>query len=289
MELDDELDAVRTAWTFDPDFAASTVERMSAVLVRFVRYVDAHGYTSLCGLDTDVCHRFVHAPTRSGQPPAAQTMHFRRTTIRTTLRTLRLLGVDAADPTLDIELPARGGVQLRALTDAEIERGRIAAFVDGARDVKRPTAWALAETTGTTADLTTIGAGDVAVSDDGAVTVGFPASRTAAARTVAATGWAATVLRRRLDEVPADGPLCYDGRNPPGSGAAQAATCGMLGTILRVTGLSRDPAVRPGSIRLWRIRREFDETGSLEHAARIAGARSLDTLAHQLDHHWTKS
>lgn len=285
--LGEQFDTVVAAWTGDPGFAPLTVERMREVLRRFVRYVDANGYGSLTVLDPAVCDRFVRAPVRSGQPPAAQTMHFRRTTIRTTLRTLRSLGVDAPDPTIDIALPPRGGVRLRPLTDDEIAMCRVAAFAPNATDLKRPAAWAIAEATGTTADLTATTTDHIEPTPSG-MTIRFEPSRTAAARSVAATGWGETVLTRRLDELNTGARICYDGTKPARTGSAQAATCGLLGTVLLVTGLSRDPAVRPGSVRLWRIDHEFRTTGSFEHAARIAGARSLDTLAHQLAHDWTE-
>ena len=273
------------AWSEDPDVSAASIDRLQVLLVRFARYLDSCGVESLTDLTAAICTQWVHAPVRSGSPPAASTMHARRHTIRATLRTLRALNVDAADPTIDIELPARGGLSVRPLSNTEIDMCRLASFTPTASSLKRPAAWALAEATATTGDLTAVTGNDINI-DEAHVTIRFGSTRTATARTVAATEWGATILQQRRDEIEPTGRLCYDGNKPGGSDAAQAATCGLLRSVLHVTGLSADPTVRPGSIRLWRINCEFASSGSLEHAARIAGARSLDAVARQVDHDW---
>ena len=84
----------------DPDIGELTLDRMSGVAERFVRYAAAHGVATFTALPVEVCEGFVNAVTIHGTPPSSQTRHFRRTTIRVVLRTLRHAGVNAVDPTV---------------------------------------------------------------------------------------------------------------------------------------------------------------------------------------------
>lgn len=280
-----ELADVLTSWAADPAFAALTLTRMGEIAHRFARYVNNSGYPSFTELDTEVCAAFIHAPTRTGNPPTSNTCHFRRTTIRTLTRTLRQLGTPAVDPTIDIVLPARDGTLLRPLTDDENTLCRTTSFIAEAGDLRRPAAWALAETTATTGEIPQITTRHV--HDDGThIHVQLPGGRGANPRTVTATSWATVILRRRLDEIPAGAPVVHRSSRPPVSGAAQAAVCNLISTVLRTNLLDRDPGIRPSSVRLWRAAGELAATGSLEAAARMLGTRSLDRLADQLDHRW---
>jgi hypothetical protein len=280
-----ELARVLADWAADPAFAELTLARMGEVATRFGRYVTNSGYDTFRDLDTEVCAAFIDAPTRTGANPTANTRHFRRTTIRTLTRTLRQLGVAAPDPTIDIILPARDGTVLRPLTDDENTLCRTTSFVVEARDTRRPAAWALAETTATTGEITMLTTRHL--HDDGTtIEVELPGGRGAHARIVTATTWATLILRRRLDELEPGAPLVHRSIRPAGSGAAQAAVCNLISVVMRANDLQADPGVRPASVRLWRARHEFLATGSLEAAARLVGARSLDRLADQLDHQW---
>jgi integrase/recombinase XerC len=281
----DELLTVLGSWAGDPGFAELTLVRMGEVARRFARYVHASGCDSLRNTGTGVCQDFIGAPTRAGSPPTTNTRHFRRTTIRTLLRTLRQLGVDAYDPTIDIVLPPRSGSGVRALTDDEITLARATTFAAALSDLRRPAAWALAEASATTSEIAQLTTVDV-IDDGERVTASLPGARSATPRVVDATDWGSRILRRRLLEVGPGARLVYGGDKHPGAGSAQAAVCNLIGAVLFAAGLSPDPGVRPSSVRLWRAGAELDNTGSIEAAARLLGARSLDTVAAQLARRW---
>jgi integrase/recombinase XerC len=232
-----ELDQARRAWVTDPGVADGTLTRMGEIAVRFARYLTATGYTTVTELDDRVCAAFINAPTRSGTTPSVNTRHFRRTTIRTWLRTMRTLGIDAPDPTIDLRLPARTGRAVRPLTDTEITLARIASFHARAHDWRRPAAWALAEATAVTSEIAQLTARHV--HDDGTnLTITLPGARSAAPRQVLATGWGSDVLRQRLAEIGPDEPIAYRGRHRADSGAAQASISNQIGVVLVAAGLS---------------------------------------------------
>ena len=283
--IDAELALVLSSWAADVGFAMLTVDRMGEIARRFARFATASGMDTFADADAGVCAAFIDATTRSGTRPSINTRHFRRTTIRTLLRTLRQLGFDAPDPTIDLVLPPRTGNDLRPLADDEVVLCRTVTFVAGAGDLRRPAAWALAETTATTSEIAALTTHDIIDHHD-AITVQLPGGRTAHPRHVQPTDWATQILRKRLAEIPAGASIVYSGHRPRHSGAAQAAVCNLIGVVLRATALHTDPGVRPGSVRLWRAANEFRTTGSLEDTARLLGARSLDTLARQLGHDW---
>jgi len=280
-DIHTEWSFVLNRWVTDPDIGELTLDRMSGVAARFVRYATAQGVETFTSLPVEVCEGFVNAVTMHGTPPSSQTRHFRRTTIRVVLRTLRHAGVNAVDPTVDLVLPARGGVKVRALTDLEVELCRAVSRSARANDSKRPAAWALGEATGTTGDIPLI-TSDHVVDDGDVLSVTFPDSRTAAQRTVTTTPWGAVVLRQRLSEICDGEPLCYQGDRHTSSGAAYAAASKLVGTVLVSADLTSDRSVRPMSVRLWRLQHEYETSGSLEHVAAVGGVRSFDALAQQL-------
>ena len=108
------------AWQAAGTHTPQTSARMGETVGRFARRLAAVGVPSFAGVEPHHARRFITAPVGSGHAPQVATQHARRTAVRTLYRTLRALGHDVADPTLDITLPPRGVLAARPLTDDEV-------------------------------------------------------------------------------------------------------------------------------------------------------------------------
>jgi len=161
MAVDDFVSLVLRCWRDADPRTDQTVTRMGEIVVRFARRLRATGVDTVDGIGTDACAGFIDAPSRTGDQPANATRHFRRVALRALFRTGRAFGVLRADPTLDLALPPRSSRASRPLTDDEVMLCRTAAFPMRAPDLKRPTAWALAEATAATSEIPTIRRSDL--------------------------------------------------------------------------------------------------------------------------------
>lgn len=276
-------------WSEGADaYAHQTVLRMAEIVDRFSRRLAASKTTKLCEVTSDDCEAFIEAPGRDGVDVAVSTSRFRRTTLRALFRTLRLHDYEAPDLTLDIALPPRPKRAARPLTDDEVVFCRTVAKTPRAKDHRRPAAWALAEAGAVTSEQAMVCVGDL---DDARhpSEVALPGTRRARPRVVALTDWGRRILATRLAELDPRGTdtlLVYGGRRAADSAAAQAATCNLVGNVLREAGLAADPCVRPASVRHWRAAAEFDKTGRIEDAANVLGHRSLDEAAESIGWEW---
>ena len=59
-----------------------------------------------------------------------------------------------------------------------------------------------------------------------------------------------------------------------------------VGAVLRAAGLSVDPAITPTSLTAYAGAQAFGQTGLIEDAARVMGARSLDSAATLIGFDW---
>lgn len=275
----------------DDAYAHQTVVRMGEIADRFARRLAANGITKLCEVTTADCEAFIEAVGRSGSHVSVSTSRFRRTTLRALFRTLRLHDVDAPDLTLDIVLAPRPKQAARPLTADEVVFCRTVVKAPRAWDHRRPAAWALAEAGAVTSEQAMVCVDDL---DDPRCPrqVALPGTRRARPRVVTLTDWGRRVLATRLAELDPLGPetlLVYGGRRAADSAAAQAATCNLVGNVLRDAGLAADPCVRPASVRHWRAAVEFDATGRIEDVANLLGHRSLDEAAEAIGWRWEEA
>lgn len=275
----------------DDAYAHQTVLRMGEIAGRFARRLAASGITKLCEVTAADCEAFIEAPGRSGARVSVSTSRFRRTTLRALFKILRVHGYDAPDLTLDLDLPPRPNRTARPLSDDEVVFCRTVAQTPRARDRRRPAAWALAEAGAVTSEQAMVAMGDL---DDPRCpsTVALPGTRRARPRVVSLTEWGSRVVALRiaeLDSPRADTLLVYGGSRPADSAAAQAATCNLVGNVLRDAGLATDPRVRPASVRHWRAAAVFKATGRIEHAARLLGQQSLDEAAEAIGWRWEEA
>jgi len=292
LPLADVMASVEARWSASGDFTEQTLTRCGETISRFARRLAAQGVTEVANVTAEHCRGFVIAPTLDGRPPELTTQHARRTALRMMFRTLREMGVDVGDPTLDLQLPARTATAARPLTDAEVTLCRASTRLGeaGAASLQRAVAWALGEATAVTSEISAVRVGDVD-DPDAPRWVRLPGTRRHDPRLGELTGWGAAILSRQLRVLhdrrgtPAT-LLTYRGAGTPGQATAQAAACNAVGAVLALAGLAQEADVRPASLRNWAGRRLYDAGMPIEQVARRMGARSLDTVATDLALDW---
>jgi len=259
-------------------------DRLLGLMARFLSFVERGYGAPLDKVDREQVEAFVHAVSSGGRAPSVATSHLRRSAVRMLFRVLREHGVVEHDPTLDMRLPPRTSLRARPLCDDEIALGRSFSF-QTLRDSRQPAAWALAEATVRTSELSQVTVGDL---DLAAGTVGIAGTMKTDPRVGVLSEWGVTALARRVasfqQSAPATTLLVYEGDGSLES--RQASCCAAISDTLRRAGLAQEPDIRPVSIAAWAGKKVFDETGKIEAAAQALGVRSLDRAARLIGWDW---
>lgn len=256
-------------------------------LLRFVELIEQFGLhlerrrvESLLGVTPAVAADFVESPCAAGDSTSS-VRHFRRTAVRMLFRVARDLGLADGDPTLDLALPPRQRGALRALTDEEMALCRLAS-VSSLEETRSPAAWALAEATARTSELSEITAADVDLEGG---RVWLQGGTFVEPRWGTLSSWGRGWVDRRMQAVPDDcRPLTYDGNGSAQS--RQAAACLTISSTVARAGLADDPGVRPLSVTAWAGRQLLDDSGRIEVVAHGLGMRSLDRAARLIGFDW---
>ena len=291
-DLTKQADAVIDTWRTSSDFSPQTLARSEETVRRFIRRLTVQGVHDATEITPEHCQGFLDSMTKHGQPPELATRHARRVALRMLFRSWRDLGLDVVDPTLDLRLPPRSSRAARPLTDAEVVLCRAATRLGlaGSASLQRAVAWALAEATAITSEISAVRVCDL---DDPADPryVHLPGTRRTDPRLGELTDWGAAVIKRQtrllLDRQLAPSTLLtYRGAGRPGQQVAQAAACNAIGAVLTAAGLGNEPDVRPASVRNWAARRLYDQGMPIERVARRLGHRSLDGAAEDIGLTW---
>ena len=260
-------------------------------LIRFVDLIEQfgehlrriHQVTELEDVTPAISEAWINSPCSDG-PATPSVRHFRRTAVRMLFRVARGLGLAEGDPTLDLDLPARAPGHCRALTDEEVGLCRYAS-VSSLEETRLPAAWALAEATARTSELSEILASDV---DLRAGRVWFRGATFVEPRWGQLSEWGRVQVERRIRALcgSESRPLTYDGR---GTGhARQAAACIAISSTIARAGLSDDPELRPLSVTAWAGRQILAAEGRIEMVARRLGMRSLDRTVRLIGFDWQR-
>jgi integrase/recombinase XerC len=284
--------AVRRRWASEEAFTPATLDKCGDAVARFARRLHSQGVQDPAGITAAHCQGFVDASTVKGRPPELTTRHARRTALRMLFRTLREMGHDIGDPSLDLRLPARSDTVARPLSDLEVTLCRASSRMGeaGGRSLHRAVIWALGETTAVTSEISAARVGDV---DDQTAPrwVRLPGTRRHDPRLGELSDWGSVIVARQLAllaerrATPAT-LLTYRGQGVPGEHGAQSAVCNAVGGVLTLAGLGEEPDVRPASLRNWAGRRLYDAGLPIEKVAVRMGARSLDGAAVDIGLAW---
>lgn len=286
------VEAVRRRWASEEAFTPATLDKCGDAIARFATRLDRQGVRHPAEVTAAHCQGFVDAATTRGLPPELTTRHARRTALRMLFRSLREMGYDVGDPSLDLRLPARSDTTARPLTDLEVTLCRASSRMGeaGGRSLHRAVCWALGETTAVTSEISAVRVGDV---DDRTAPrwVRLPGTRRHDPRLGELSDWGSRIIARQLEllterrATPAT-LLTYRGQGIPGQAGAQSAVCNAIGGVLTLAGLTDEPDVRPASLRNWAGRRLYEAGLPIEKVAARMGARSLDSAAGDIGLTW---
>ena len=290
--LESLVEAAVRSWRSSGEFTEQTLLRGEETVHRFVRRLQAQGVADVAAITPLHCQGFLDAMTRDGRPPELATRHSRRVALRMLFRALRELGATNLDPTLDLALPPRTSRVARPLTDPEVTLGRSAARlgIAGSGSLQRAVAWALAEATAVTSEVSTVRLCDLDNPQQPRY-VELPGTRRVDPRLGELSDWGAAVVGRQTQLLRDRGLssntlLTYRGNGAPGQHVAQAAVCNAIAAVLAAAGLADEPDVRPASVRNWAGRRLYDAGMPLERVATRLGSRSLDAAAEDIALDW---
>jgi integrase/recombinase XerC len=161
-DLGTAVEWVATHWRQSGTHSDQTLDRMTETIHRFTDRLRAQEVAQFGEVTRRQAHGFITAPVSGGVPAEVATRHARRTAVRTLYRTLRGLGEPVGDPTLDIQLPPRGLLVARPLTDDEVTLCRARVQMTAQRSAPmRSVAWALGEATAISSEITTVRLVDV--------------------------------------------------------------------------------------------------------------------------------
>jgi integrase/recombinase XerC len=283
--LADAVDRVTRELAAASVLSIQSQRRMVELLCRFGRFVIV-GYcvATLDAIAAQQVQAFVAAPTGDGMAPGIATQHLRRSAVRLLFRVGRELGLASGDPTLDVRLPPRSPSTARPLSDEEVALCRTAAL-HSLTSTRLAAAWALAEATARTAELSHLKVADLELDRARVWIHGSPRTE---ARWGRLSDWGGVQLERRVHELgrsvnPAT-LLLYSGEGSAES--RQASSCQAIGETLRRASLATEPDLQPVSVAAWAGAGTLADTGRIEAVARALGCRSLDAAARLIGFDW---
>lgn len=258
--------------------STSTAQRTAESWREFAAFCAASGAHTLLEITPAVAEAYMAAYTSAELPPSASTVSGRRTRVRLLFNTLRMLGLDVGDPTLDSGVPPRDALGARPLTDEEVAWAR-AASLRTLVETRQPAIWAIGETGATTGEAARVRWADIDLEDGLIRLPGMP--RKTLGREVPLTDWGRKQLERRKRSGVAS--LVTSAAGEPE--ARRIATGAALSEILSRAGLTASD-VRPSSLRGWAGATVFSASGRIEDVARHLGCQSLDAAAKVICFEW---
>lgn len=270
------IDRARAAQLFKP----GTLDVYGETWRRFGKYArNAAGVTTVAEMvRSGAATRYLAAPVAGGGQPKARTIESRGSALGTLFRILRDVGLLDTDPLLDVRPPPRGVTEtVRPLTTPEVERCRAAA--PGTLVATRePAAWALMETGASTGEIGNVRHRDLLLAA-ALVRVGI---HTRVERSIPLSAWAVTHLRR-LHGSPDEWVLVGSFTSSHDSRRTRATE--MVRIVMGRAGVG-GPDVSARSVTAWAGSQVFEQTGSIEAAARRLGLASLDATSALIGHRW---
>jgi integrase/recombinase XerC len=258
-------------------------DRLVTLWRRFGQYATAGlGVASVREVDANVVDRFLEASTLQKRAPSVATQHLRLTAVRLLFRVLRELRLATTDPTMDVSLPPRKSLPVRALTDDEVELCRWASLNTTAK-TRRPTVWALLESGVSTSEIGYVRGVDV----DGD-RVWVTSALETPARWVELGPWARPQVGRRVQEIGADLSSLLAVENAGPVHVRRNTVTKVIADIFRVAGLKHTD-IGPRSVRAWVAHRIFDDTGRIELVAQTLGLNTLDLAARLAGWDWKET
>ena len=262
-----------------------SVRRQSVAHIRhFVRWCKNHDIDDIQNIRREHVEAFVKSATNGGgipRKPGMSTQRNRMGGVRSAFRASRQVGYELPDPTIDIVILIDRTIEACICTDADIEKLR-----DGSPqelfDSSYAALLALAEAGASNGEIREIRVGDIDL-DEGVVHL--PGNARIDERSNPLTEWGIALLRARLERL---GPDDFVVWNAYGAQPSEATISQMFRQIASYGNVGRR-GYSINSVRGWRARAIYMETGRIQDAAIFLGSRSLDSTVAMIGLEWRQT
>lgn len=251
---------------------------------RFVRWCKQNGITDITMVKQDDIENFVHWPVMMGgrsRRPGWSTMRNRLGYMRRAFRSARELGYEILDPTIDVVVVFDRTNDVNLCTNDDVECLREGTPLQ-LFDASYTTVLALAEAGGTNGEIRNVRVSDVDL-DEGVIR--FAGNARVDERINPLTEWGIIVLRERIAVL---GPDDFVVTNGDGRQCSEATISQMFKHIANYANLG-SRGFNINSVRGWRAKAIYEETGRIQDAALFLGNRSLDSTALLIGLEWRES
>lgn len=261
------------------DYSQQSANKLLGLQHRLVKFLVARGVSDIRAANRRSVELWVKASIAVAgggvRPPDTRTIDNRIWAADAFFFALRQLDCYEGHPLLDIEHPVRPKCHCRPLTDGEVDLGRRFARRD-LRDTRGPAAWAVVEAGASTGELMRVTVADATARPGHCWLTGDSHHLL---RWVQLTPSGLLAVEARLEVLGGglDQSLIYEGAGSAES--QQSSSSKVIGDALRRSGLARDAAVKPSSLRAWAGLAAYHRTGDITAAATVLGCRSLDIAA----------
>jgi len=251
---------------------------------RFMKWCKQNGITDITMVKQDEIESFVHWPVMMGgraRRPGWSTMRNRLGYLRRAYRAAREIGYEIIDPTIDVVVVMDRTTEANLCTDDDIEHLREGAPLQ-LFDVSWSSVEVLAEAGGTNGEIRTVRVADVDLEEG---VVRFSGNARVDERINPLTEWGIIVLRERMADLDPDDFVVTNG---DGRQCSEASISQMFKHIANYANLG-SRGFNINSVRGWRARMIYNETGRIQDAALFLGNRSLDSTALLIGLEWRET
>ena len=267
-----------------PDGEISTRREAVSHIKRFVKWCQMNDIDDITMVKREEVEAFVNWPTMRGgraRTPGSSTKRNRLSGLRRAFKSLRQMGYEMPDPTIDVVALLDRTLDANVCSDRDIEKLREGAPT-GLFDSCNAALLALAEAGATNGEIKEIRASDVNLEDR---VVRFPGNARVDERINEFSDWGVMVLRERFSFIDGDDFVVV---NSNGSQASEASVSQMFRLIASYGNVGRN-GFNINSVRAWRARTIYMESGRIQDAALFLGNRSLDASVALMGLEWRQS
>ncbi len=281
----DAFESLVTEYITDsPDGEASTRREAVSHIKRFAKWCRMNDIDDLTLVKREDVEAFVNWPTMMGgraRTPGSSTKRNRLSSLRRAFRSLRQMGYELVDPTIDVVTLLDRTLDANVCSDEDIDKLREGAPI-GLFDSSNAALLALAEAGATNGEAKEIRVSDVNLDDR---LVRLPGNARVDERINELTDWGVIVLRERFAHVSGDDFVVV---NSNGTKVSEASVSQMFRHIAAYGNVGRN-GFNINSVRAWRARAIYKETGRIQDAALFLGHRSLDSAVALIGLEWRQS
>lgn len=267
-----------------PDGEHSTRREAVSHIKRFSKWCRINEIDDITLVKREDVEAFVNWPTMMGgraRTPGSSTKRNRLSSLRRAYRSLRQMGYELPDPTIDVVALLDRTLDANVCSDEDIEKLREGAPI-GLFDSCNAALLALAEAGATNGEVKEIRVSDVNLEER---VVRLPGNARVDERINELSDWGVVVLRERFAHVSGDD---YVVVNSNGTKVSEASVSQMFRHIAAYGNVGRN-GFNINSVRAWRARRIYQETGRIQDAALFLGHRSLDSAVALIGLEWRQT